>query len=59
MSKTVSDLMRGRLQNNAVKFGPGTRKTIPDIPDDGVPAPKKKRWARNTVFDDHGDRSAG
>jgi hypothetical protein len=25
MSKTVSDLMRGRLQNNAVKFGPGTR----------------------------------
>jgi hypothetical protein len=25
MSKKVSGLMRGRLQNNAVKFGPGTR----------------------------------
>jgi AAA domain len=25
MSKTVSELMRGRLQNNAVKFTPGTR----------------------------------
>lgn len=25
MSKRVSDLMRGRLQNNAVKFTPGTR----------------------------------
>ena len=25
MSRRVSDLMRGRLQNNAVKFGPGTR----------------------------------
>jgi hypothetical protein len=25
MSRKVSDLMRGRLQNNAVKFGPGTR----------------------------------
>jgi hypothetical protein len=25
MSKKVSDLMRGRLQNNAVKFTPGTR----------------------------------
>jgi AAA domain len=25
MSRTVSDLMRGRLQNNAVKFTPGTR----------------------------------
>ncbi len=25
MSLTVSELMRGRLQNNAVKFAPGTR----------------------------------
>ena len=25
MSRKVSDLMRGRLQNNAVKFTPGTR----------------------------------
>jgi hypothetical protein len=25
MSRTVSELMRGRLQNNAVKFAPGTR----------------------------------
>ena len=25
MSRKVSDLMKGRLQNNAVKFAPGTR----------------------------------
>jgi hypothetical protein len=31
-----------------------------DIPAADVPPqPKKKRRPRNTVFDDHGDRSAG
>ena len=33
---------------------------VPDIPQDpSPPQPKKKRRPRNTVFDDHGDRSAG
>ena len=34
---------------------------VPDIPEDVTPPPepKKKRRPRNTVFDDHGDRSAG
>ena len=34
---------------------------VPDIPDDDIHAPprKNKRRPRNTVFDDHGNRTAG
>jgi hypothetical protein len=32
---------------------------VPDIPQDVTSPPAKKRRPRNTVFDDHGGRSAG
>jgi len=41
---------------NLADLDPGSGE-IPDIPADASP-PKKKRKARNTVFDDHGTRSA-
>jgi len=45
---------------NLADLDPGAGE-VPDIPQDAAPPqqPKKKRRPRNTVFDDHGDRSAG
>ena len=45
---------------NLADLDPGAGE-VPDIPEDAAPPqqPKKKRSPRNTVFDDHGDRSAG
>ena len=45
---------------NLADLDPGAGE-VPDIPEDAAPPqqPKKKRRPRNTVFDDHGDRSAG
>ena len=45
---------------NLADLDPGAGE-VPDIPGDAAPPqqPKKKRRPRNTVFDDHGDRSAG
>ena len=54
------------LAGTAIRLGnlgdldPGAGE-VPEIPKDGTPPqqPKKKRRPRNTVFDDHGGRSAG
>ena len=45
---------------NLADLDPGAGE-VPDIPGDAGPPqqPKKKHRPRNTVFDDHGDRSAG
>ena len=59
-------LTPGLLAGTAIRLGnldgldPGVGE-VPDIPKDVTPPqqPKKKRRPRNTVFDDHGDRSAG
>jgi AAA domain len=58
-------LTPGLLAGTAIRLGnlddldPGAGE-VPDIPEDAAPQqPKKKRRPRNTVFDDHGDRSAG
>ena len=55
-------LTRGLLAGTAIRLGdldPDAGE-VPDIPGDDVlpPRPKRKRRPRNTVFDDHGTRSA-